>query len=133
MNARQGISFRDQSSLNYHDGGNTKMNIGVSVVRASERIESIDLCSVHAPGIQAVADRIHEGCGDLERESFLGRERQLGDELVIGGRQGGGGLRPDARRQEECCLSCTPTSQGLMIVGVGMCRRGRPTGVIERE
>lgn len=64
------------------------MNIGVSVVQVSERIESIDLCSVHAPGIQAVADRIHEGCGDLEREPFLGRERQLGDELVIGGGKG---------------------------------------------
>jgi hypothetical protein len=57
-------------------------------VQVSERIESIDLCSVHAPGIQAVADRIHEGCGDLEREPFLGRERQLGNELMIGGGKG---------------------------------------------
>jgi hypothetical protein len=30
-------------------------------------VESIDLCSVHAPGIQTVADRIHEGCGPFSR------------------------------------------------------------------
>jgi hypothetical protein len=44
----------------------------MSVVRVSERMESIDLSSVHAPGIQAVADRIHESCGDLEQEPFFG-------------------------------------------------------------
>lgn len=120
MNARQGISFLDQSSPDSHNGGNTK-NIGVSVERANERIESIDLCSVHAPGIQTNADRTHVGCGDLEREPFLGQKRQLADELMIGGGKG----------VEECffnILSCTPTSQGL-IVGAGMCRSNRPTRV----
>ncbi|EED19318.1 hypothetical protein TSTA_026290 [Talaromyces stipitatus ATCC 10500] len=60
----------------------------VSVVQVNERMESIDLCSVHAPGIQAVADRIHEGCG-VPRTGALSWTREAASkEPMIGGRKG---------------------------------------------
>lgn len=62
MRKREGVTDFADARQSVHDLLRQELNPAAKQQRRQRWVG--DLYSVHAPGIQTAADRIHEGCGD---------------------------------------------------------------------